>query len=332
MSNNPKVTIGIPTYNSENYLRASLDSIASQTYKDIEVIISDNLSTDRTCEIAREYVEKYGWTLNVNEENIGAAGNFNKLIELSRGEFVAIYHADDIYEPTIVEESIARFESDPEIGLVGTMSKKIDKSSHYVETFSLTRCFAKQGKSVFSFDDAMLGIMKSCQLEIFYFTPSVMVRKKAYDEVGVFDIGDSPYKSARDYEMWLRIARRYKTAIINKPLMNYRIHENQGSEKEIRQNMEIPDLYNVLEVYVNYISDASLKKYVQSKMNQIIFNKAKGNNRKRNFAKSLEMMQEADSQGLQPYFTILKLANLMKTRVPKALFRKLKCTKDRYGE
>ena len=93
---NPKVTIGIPTYNSEGYLRMSLDSIANQTYKDIEVIISDNHSSDHTCEIAQEYVERYGWTLNVNAKNIGAADNFNKLIELSHGEFVAIYHADDI--------------------------------------------------------------------------------------------------------------------------------------------------------------------------------------------------------------------------------------------
>src|SRR3990170_7727880 len=105
-NNKSLVSICIPTYNSARYLRQCLDSIASQTYKNVEVIISDNASTDDTVSIINEYMNKYGFKLNINPVNIGACANFNKLISLARGKYIAIYHADDVYEQTIVEESV----------------------------------------------------------------------------------------------------------------------------------------------------------------------------------------------------------------------------------
>jgi len=127
MSRKPLVSICMPTCNSEIYLRESLDSIASQTYKNTEVIISDNASTDSTISIINEYVEKYGFKLFINKTNIGAHANFNKLISLAGGEYVAIYHSDDVYEKTIVEESVKVLSEDESIGLVGTMGNIINE-------------------------------------------------------------------------------------------------------------------------------------------------------------------------------------------------------------
>lgn len=106
MKEKTKVSICIPTYNSVKFLHLMLDSIVEQTYKNIEVIISDNASTDNTVAFAQEYCDKYKWNFYQNEVNIGAGANFNKLIELTTGDYIAIYHADDVYHPTIVEESI----------------------------------------------------------------------------------------------------------------------------------------------------------------------------------------------------------------------------------
>ena len=94
---NKLVSIAMATYNGEKYLKEQLDSIYAQTYKDIEVIVCDDCSSDKTVEILDEYKEKYGLKYYINEKNLGFKKNFEKAISLCSGDFIALADQDDIW-------------------------------------------------------------------------------------------------------------------------------------------------------------------------------------------------------------------------------------------
>ncbi len=251
----PLVSVCIPTYNSARYLRETLESIVVQTYNNLEVIISDNASNDETVAIANEYGAKYGFKVCANAGNVGPFNNWNRLIELAQGDYVAIYHSDDIYEPTIVEESVALLERQPHAGLVGTLATVIAEEGEERYTVKLPAGVAPS--PLYGFAEVFRAVLGNGGDRIFLVTPSVMVRRRLYRGHGLFD-ASGRFGSAGDYEMWLRIAARNPVAVIPRPLMRYRVHEEQGSERELRRNVALPDIIAVLDAYAGLIDDPAL--------------------------------------------------------------------------
>lgn len=281
----PLVSICIPTYNSASYLRETLDSLLEQTYAHREIVVSDNASTDGTHVILREYEEQYGIRVLYNGENCGAGENFNRLVAAARGEYIAIYHADDLYQPTIVEESVAALRADPALGLVGTMARAINSDG--AELFRYHPCTGSGG--TYLFNGAMLAMLRTAGSSIFFITPSIMVRSTVYRAVGTFD--QERFKSSVDYEMWLRIARRYPVAIIDRPLMSYRIHQDQGSEQEVRKNLELPDLYQVVLEYRQYLQGKDENRICDDTLDRIVLKTALKQNYLRRFTQSSDTIR-----------------------------------------
>ncbi len=296
----PLVSICVPTYNSAKFIRQSLDSIVGQTYKNIEIIVSDNASGDETHEILKEYERSCGIRLYRNSNNIGAGNNFNKLIDYAKGEYIAIYHADDLYEPTIVEESVQLLK-DETVGLVGTMGTIIDQRNEPIGEYVLPFVLRKKKRLIYDFDEAFFGILKSLPFyagrhtkNLFFVTPAVMAKKRIYVELGTFAVNDV-FKSAGDYEMWLRIARHYNVGIVNKRLIHYRIHGDQGSAKEVRNNTDIQDIVAVLMHYQNALHDKSIKKYCAYTIDKLTLKAAIKQNGSRDFVKSSNTLQHVRS-------------------------------------
>ncbi len=96
---NSLISIAMATYNGEKYLKEQLDSIYAQTYKNIEVIVTDDCSTDKTVEILEQYAKSHGLKYYVNEKNLGFVKNFEKAVSLCRGEYIALSDQDDIWLP-----------------------------------------------------------------------------------------------------------------------------------------------------------------------------------------------------------------------------------------
>ena len=123
----PRVSIGMPVYNGENFIEEALKSICAQTFRDFELIISDNASTDRTEEICRSYaagdsrIQYYRSPMN-----LGAAKNYNKVVELSAGEYFKYAAHDDIIAPDFLEKCVAVLNSDPGVVLVYPLTMLID--------------------------------------------------------------------------------------------------------------------------------------------------------------------------------------------------------------
>lgn len=252
----PLVSIGIPTYNSGRFLKETLESIAAQSWPNCEVIISDNASSDDTLIIAQPFVEKYGWRVLTSENNCGPFGNWNRLVASATGEYLAIYHADDLYDPEIVAESVRILEQSTEIGFVGTLATVIDDTGRAQYPVLLPKGVIPADS--YRFSELFRAILDNGGDRIMLVTPSIMVRRKLYGELGSFDTTGC-FASAGDYEMWLRIAARHPVSVIPRSLMYYRVHEGQGSERELRRNLELPDLLGVLETYVSRGNDHDLK-------------------------------------------------------------------------
>ncbi|HTY57383.1 MAG TPA: glycosyltransferase family 2 protein [Bacteroidota bacterium] len=139
----PRVSIGIPLYNAERYLRFCLDGVAAQTYRDLEVVIADNASTDRTGEICREYASRDSRFRYVrNEKNLGAARNFNLVFELSKGEYFRWAAYDDIMAPRAVEACAAALDADPSLALAYPKTVIINEEGAEIERYDDDYVFA----------------------------------------------------------------------------------------------------------------------------------------------------------------------------------------------
>lgn len=122
----PIVSIGMPVYNGERYLAETLDSLLAQSFSDFEIIISDNASTDGTGEISRRYQRKDPRVHYFrNDQNIGAAPNFNRVVELSRAPLFHGSAYDDLYDPSFLKRCVAALERDPGVVLSHARTKLI---------------------------------------------------------------------------------------------------------------------------------------------------------------------------------------------------------------
>ena len=136
MSAIPPITIGLPVYNREKYLRVALDSLLSQTLGDFELVICDNASTDGTAAIAREYAERdKRIRFYRNDVNIGANRNFNRVFQLSRGKYLKWSTSDDYWAPQTLERLFPIMESDSSIVLCYPKTMICDAAGTPVEPY-----------------------------------------------------------------------------------------------------------------------------------------------------------------------------------------------------
>jgi len=268
LSNHPLVSICIPTYNSAKFLRESLDSIVKQTYLNKEIIVSDNASTDGSEEIIKEYVKKYKVKYYKNEKNIGAEANFTRCIELANGEFIAIYHSDDLYMLNIIQRQIDTFQNNSAIGAVFTTAKRINSFSKIIGDYKLPA--ELNNKRIYYFSEIFLSILENGN---FLICPSCMVKSKIYKKLAPFN--GSKFKTSTDLDMWLRILEKYPIAILNEKLMSRRVSNLQGIYITNYLRTEQADFFKVMDYYleksiVSNIPHKILNRYKALKYNDNI--------------------------------------------------------------
>ncbi|MEA2093023.1 MAG: glycosyltransferase family 2 protein, partial [Pseudomonadota bacterium] len=122
-----RLGIGLPVYNGDNFLEEALESVLAQTFRDFELVISDNTSTDRTESICRAFAERDPRVKYYrNERNTGAAPNFNRVFELSDNEYFKWIAHDDVHDPGFLEQCIQILDRDPSVVLAYTRAISID--------------------------------------------------------------------------------------------------------------------------------------------------------------------------------------------------------------
>ena len=257
MTSQPQVCICIPTYNCAPSIGQTLDSLLSQTYKSYIIKIFDNASTDNTVDILKLYAKKNSSIqLYQNETNIGGEANFTRCIQSGEGKYTAVYHADDIYSATMVEEQVAVLESQPCVA-VFTHAKIIDAQGKLTgerlipSELNINRTTKLDLKAFFKL------ILKWGN---FITCPSAMVRTEIYNNKIVTWDGTN-YKTSADLDVWLRLLKEGEICFIPKPLMNYRHSTVSYSYNLARMRTHQHDLFLVLN---EYMSRSDTRKFLNS--------------------------------------------------------------------
>ena len=133
VENTPLVTIGLPVFNGERYLAAAIESVLAQTFRHLELVISDNGSDDDTESICRKYAAQDDRIhYHRSPENRGASWNYNRVVELARGKYFRWLAHDDMLEPSTLEESVTVLESRPDVVLCFTATQDIDDQGNFL--------------------------------------------------------------------------------------------------------------------------------------------------------------------------------------------------------
>ena len=216
-----KVSVCIPVYNGEKYLKQCILSILNQTFGDFELIVVNDKSTDGSASIVKSFNDpriKYF----ENKNNLGLVGNWNRCIELSSGAFICIFHQDDIMEPENLEKKFRVLSANPKVGFVYSDTSVIGANGeitgeHWFNAISPNVDFLRPSRYFFDLLFSDLNIV-SC--------PSVMARREVYERLGGFD---SRLPLTVDMEMWLRISLFYDVAYLSEPLIRYRWHGSNAT-------------------------------------------------------------------------------------------------------
>jgi glycosyltransferase involved in cell wall biosynthesis len=231
----PLVSIVVPAYNAERFLGQALASVCSQSHSAIEVIVCDDASTDSTRAVATGTGDDRVRYLR-NDNTLGGYGAMNRGVRESRGEYVAIYHADDVYDARIVERELAFLLEHPTAGAVFCLDRFIDETGHEYGRLELPPALAR----VESFDTALLAESLLRYKNTFLRTPSLMFRRAAFDAVGGFD--QERFGIAADLDMWARLSVEWRIGIVHEYLMGYRHYKAQWSKQYERMRTE-PEMY-----------------------------------------------------------------------------------------
>ena len=218
----PTVTVAIPVYNAELYLREAMESVLSQSYEDFEVIAINDGSTDGSLSILREYEASDSRVRIISRDNKGLISTLNEIIDNARGGLIARMDADDICMPDRFERQVKFLKENPQVVCVGSKILLIDDCGRPI-------CPFQEQKDHFAADAAnMAGYTSICH-------PTAMMRREAVIKVGGYR---KKYMHAEDIDLWLRLAEIGEIYSMGEILLKYRQHlESIGYKKtEVQLN------------------------------------------------------------------------------------------------
>ena len=214
------VSVCLPTYNGADYIEEALRSILNQTYQDFELLVVDDGSTDTTLDIVQS-ISDPRIQLHRNPERLGIPANWNRCLELAAGEFVCLFHQDDVMLPENLERKIQLLSADETVGFVHsaveTLVEESAPSSFADWIEDATEDMVWDGPEYFR--TLLLNGNRVC-------APTVLARRSALLEQGGFD---PDLGFACDYAMWLRLCLTYRVGFLVRPLVCYRWHGGNAS-------------------------------------------------------------------------------------------------------
>jgi glycosyltransferase involved in cell wall biosynthesis len=208
----PLVTVVIPNYNYARFLPAAIDSVLAQTFTDLEVLVVDDGSTDDSLEVLRSYGDRIRWIV---QKNAGQSAARNRGLAESRGRFIALLDADDVWLPTKLERQMALFENRPDVGIVYCGFWAADASLQPFEPVlpmyrgEVLEQFAMEAGAVVRGGES-----------------TAVIRKECFDEAGGFD---PELSIGAGWDLYRRVCGRYQIDAVTEPLALYRIHGTNAS-------------------------------------------------------------------------------------------------------
>lgn len=223
MKNKGLVTIILPVYNCERYLKESLHSIINQTYNMMEIIVINDGSTDSTERIISDFLSD-DRIIFINRENRGLVYSLNEGIKLAKGEYIARMDADDIAEINRIELQVAFLEKNPDVSILGTRVNLINESGNHVGVCHRPVSHSKI-MTYFIYGSPIAH-------------PSVVFNMKNIRKEDLY-YSDNAYP-AEDLELWLRLSNSYNFCNMKERLLKYRLNSigvsNSNKNKQIEKS------------------------------------------------------------------------------------------------
>lgn len=265
MNKRDLVSIGLMVYNHESYIEDCINSILQQDYPNMELIVLDDASTDKSREIISRYYEKLKekfcrLIFIYHKENCGKIPrNMNELIGQARGNFFKGFSGDDMMCPSCVSNLVTCMQEDSSVSAVYSNGYVINDSFKLKDHSGVESKIFLQ-KPV---NDTCENTFRKLMFGIGPSTPSAMFRRDVYDKYGLYD-ESIPYE---DYEYWLRICRKERIFYLDKNLIYYRKSENSltnyrgiAGKNKIKKSM-LSDRMTI-QKYLKYLSPKDRKRAI----------------------------------------------------------------------
>jgi glycosyltransferase involved in cell wall biosynthesis len=261
LSNSPLISVIVPSYNHERYIESALQSIANQTYQNIELIVVDDASSDETISIIASWFscrsERFSsLRLFKNEKNLGADRTINKGIQESNGEYIAILNSDDLFMPTRLDELASALESS---GRDLAFSKVIAVDDYAVMISNshlpkvLQGAFDEADRCSANYPSISFGFLEK---NIAISTGNLLVRRSLFFKIGYF----RPLKYVHDWDFILRSILVSEPVYVPSELYSYRIHDtNSFSELGHLAHIET-------EISLSYFRDLAASSSVENEL------------------------------------------------------------------
>ncbi|MCW3084105.1 MAG: putative glycosyl transferase [Bacteroidetes bacterium] len=279
------VSICIPTYNGEQYLKECLDTVLAQTYTNLEIIVVDDCSKDATAAIIEEYIRKdKRIKLYRNPENLGLVGNWNKCLELAQGEWIKFIFQDDLVKPDCIEKQIngANGHSFVVCDREFIFDDKVPEAikAYYNGPLLALKKMISTGKNIF-ITAAEISNYAAANISLNFIgePTAVLFKKEAVKKYGIFN---ADLSQICDLEYWLRIATAEGLVYIPEELVSFRIHASSTTSQNVISNTKFKPRYidvillaheflhgNEFETFRNSISFSQKKKigfFITSRM------------------------------------------------------------------
>ena len=203
-----KFSVIIPLYNKAPYVRKALETVCAQTYRDYEIIVINDGSTDNSAIIAEEYlngVEGVSYRI-LSQQNAGVSAARNNGVAQAGGDYIAFLDADDWWEPTYLERMAQLIKEYPEAGLYASNYMYYKPGKTRVAVNNIETGYFNYPKAYYEGGAMPIG------------TGATLIPRRVMDEMGGFPLG---IKLGEDFLLWAKIAMQYKVAFLNEPLAWY---------------------------------------------------------------------------------------------------------------
>ncbi|AEF85216.1 glycosyltransferase [Treponema primitia ZAS-2] len=210
----PLVSVIIPCYNSAQYVKQSILSIINQSYKNIEIIITDDCSTDDSFSVIEGLASIDNRIIVIkNSENLKLIKTLNNAIDIAKGKYIARMDADDISMPMRIEKQVSFMELHSDYAICGTNAWHINERGKII------------GKAILPLSNVEIQNSKFCSCPFYH--PSVIIRSNILKELNYNEI----FIHTEDYALWLEILDHYKGFNLKEKLIKYRKHQDSITQK-----------------------------------------------------------------------------------------------------
>ena len=239
----PKVSVVVPNYNHARFIRQRIESVLGQTYRDFEVILLDDCSTDESRSIISEYAADSRVRIEFNEKNSGSTfKQWNKGVRLAKGEYVWIAESDDYADKNLLERLVAALDAEPSIAFAYCRSWRVSEENHldgfadsYLERPRWTVDYCVDGREECRNFFVVYNTIPNASAAVF--------RKAAYELVGG---ADESLLLCGDWKLWAAMALTGNVAYVSEPLNYFRFHDASVRSQGLKARVHVAESLRVI--------------------------------------------------------------------------------------